>query len=76
MLADNTCAMLRNQTKQFYSVVVGELISTTISGIIAVVLVGFILIEHWTATLFVLPLTLVLYIDLLGEQSLGVLLRS
>jgi hypothetical protein len=66
--------MLGFPTKQFYSVVVGELISTTISGIIAVVLVGFILIEHWTATVFVLPMTLVLYIDLLGERALIVFL--
>lgn len=76
MLAHNTYSMLGNQPQQFYSVVVGELISTTITGIIAVVLVGFILIEHWTATVFVLPLTLVLYIDLLGEQALTVLVCS
>ena len=51
---------------EFYGVAVNELIYTTISGIIAVTVIGFFLIEHWTATLFVLPTILVLYVELLG----------
>lgn len=39
---------------------------TTISGILAVAVVAFVLIPHWTASLFVLPMMIILYADLLG----------
>ena len=50
---------------------VDELIFTTVSGIIAVCLVGFVLIEHRSATAFVLPMILLLYVDLLGKILRG-----
>jgi Niemann-Pick C1 protein len=43
-----------------------ELRFTTIMGIVAVTGVTFLLIPHWTAAIFVLPLISVLYLDLLG----------
>lgn len=58
---------------EFYSKAVSELISNTIIGVVTVTAIGFILIPHWTAALFVLPTTCVLYIDILGfMQWLGV----
>ncbi|CAB9506450.1 Pick C1-like protein 1 [Seminavis robusta] len=51
---------------EFYSVVVKELTFTTVSGIVAVTVIAFILIPHWSAALFVFPLMCMLYIDLLG----------
>jgi Patched family len=51
----------------FFTVVAPELVFNTYSGIIAVSLVGFVLIPHWTASLFVTPLIIVLYIELLGK---------
>ncbi|CAB9499474.1 Pick C1-like protein 1 [Seminavis robusta] len=51
---------------EFYTVVVHELILTTVSGIVAVTVLAFIFIPHWSAALFVLPVMCILYIDLLG----------
>ena len=45
---------------------VSELMGTTIMSVIAVVVVAVLLIPHWTAGIFSLPLVCVLYIDLLG----------
>ena len=45
---------------------VGELTVTTIAGILAVTVVAFVLIPHWTASLFVLPMMIILYAELLG----------
>lgn len=45
---------------------VDELTITTISGILAVAFIAFVLIPHWTASLFVLPMMIILYTDLLG----------
>jgi hypothetical protein len=42
---------------------------TTIAGIVAVSIVGFLFIPHWTAVLFVSPLITTLYIDLLGKST-------
>ena len=56
---------------EFYSVCVDELIITTISGVVAVALVAFILMPHWTAIFFVLPTICVLYVDLLGTLQLA-----
>jgi hypothetical protein len=55
--------------QEFYTVAINELILTTIAGIVAVSIVGFIFIPHWTAVLFVSPLITTLYIDLLGKSS-------
>ena len=54
--------------QEFYTVAINELILTTIAGIVAVSIVGFIFIPHWTAVLFVSPLITTLYIDLLGKS--------
>ncbi|CAB9516753.1 Pick C1-like protein 1 [Seminavis robusta] len=51
---------------EFYSVVVDELISTTIMGVVAVSVIAMIFIPHWTAVLFVFPFISFLYIDMLG----------
>jgi hypothetical protein len=49
-----------------YTVAVDELIFTTIWGVVAVCVVGFLMIPHWTAVLFVGPLIIMLYFYLLG----------
>jgi predicted RND superfamily exporter protein len=60
-----------------YSVLVNQLISTSVLGILAVCLVSIAFIPHWTATFFVLPLVAVLYIDLLGVlQMAGVSMNA
>jgi Niemann-Pick C1 protein len=51
---------------EFYSVAVDELIFSTIIGVVAVTAVATILIPHWSAGLFTLPLVCILYIDMLG----------
>jgi Niemann-Pick C1 protein len=46
---------------------------TTISGVIAVCVIGFVLIPHWSATLFILPIIIMLYFNLLGTlQFFGI----
>jgi Patched family len=52
--------------RELYAVAVQELIFTTVAGVAAVCLVGFIIIPHWTAICFVGPLIIMLYFDLLG----------
>lgn len=54
---------------EFYTVAADELKSTTISGVVAISVIGFLLIPHWSAILFVTPLIIVLYIDLLGTNG-------
>ncbi|CAB9497246.1 Pick C1-like protein 1 [Seminavis robusta] len=51
---------------EFYTDVPSELTFTTVSGVVAVTVLAFILIPHWTAALFVLPFMCILYMDLLG----------
>lgn len=58
---------------EFYTVSVNELIVNTILGVVTVSVLGFILIPHWTATLYVFPVTCMMYVDILGfMQWLGV----
>jgi len=45
---------------------VGALISNTLQGMAAVTGVAFFFIPHWTATLFIVPMITILYIDMLG----------
>ena len=52
--------------RELYAVAVEELIFTTIAGVAAVLLVGFIIVPHWTGICFVGPLIIMLYFDLLG----------
>jgi hypothetical protein len=53
-------------------VAVNELISTTISGVVAVNVIGFVLIPHWTAVAFIFPIIIMLYFYLLGEFHLSI----
>jgi len=53
---------------EFYSVCVKELTYTTISGVISVTVVAFLLMPHWSAVVFVFPMICMLYIDLLGKK--------
>ena len=52
---------------ELYATVVDELIFTTISCVIVVTVIGFILIPHWSAVCFVCPLLIMLYFNLLGK---------
>jgi Patched family len=52
---------------ELYAQSVKELMSTIISGVVAVTLVCFVLIPHWTSIFFVCPGIIVLYINFLGE---------
>ncbi|CAB9502719.1 Pick C1-like protein 1 [Seminavis robusta] len=56
---------------EFYRVAVDELILTTITGVVAVTGVALVLVPHWSAALFVLPLISILYIDMLGFLQLA-----
>jgi predicted RND superfamily exporter protein len=51
---------------EFYSVVASELLVNTLIGIFVVALVAAICIPHWTAVLFIFPLTCIMYTNLLG----------
>eukprot|EP00977_Amphora_coffeiformis_P018889 scaffold6781_cov204-Amphora_coffeaeformis.AAC.4 len=55
----------------FYLAVPGELIQTTILGVTTVTGIALLLVPHWTAALFVLPLICMLYVDLLGIMQWG-----
>ena len=52
---------------EFYSQTVDEFVTTTQKGVIAVTIIGFVFIPHWTATLFLFPIMAVLYIGLIGK---------
>ncbi|KAL7558591.1 hypothetical protein ACA910_016211 [Epithemia clementina (nom. ined.)] len=54
---------------EFYTKTQEELILTTITGVVAVTGVALIFIPHWTASLFVLPMICILYVDLLGVMQ-------
>jgi predicted RND superfamily exporter protein len=54
-----------------YSRGIRSLISTGITGVVAVTAVAFIFIPHWTASLVVCPMIIVLYIELLGVMEWG-----
>ena len=56
---------------EFYAASVNELILTTILGVVSVTFVALLFIPHWTAVLFVLPMILILYVDLLGVLQWG-----
>ncbi|CAB9518965.1 Pick C1-like protein 1 [Seminavis robusta] len=62
---------------ELYTVSVDELIFTTISGVVAVNVIGFLLIPHWTATAFIFPIIIMLYFNLLGTlQLFGVFINA
>jgi hypothetical protein len=54
---------------ELYAISVQELIFTTISGVVAVSVVAWILIPHWSAVFFVLPMIIMLYFMLLGKYE-------
>lgn len=51
---------------ELYARSVDELIFTTIMGLVSVTFLSLALIPHWTAAVFVLPILILLYVDLLG----------
>ena len=51
---------------EFYSTAEQELLTTTILGIASVTAIALVLIPHWSAAFFVLPLITILYVDLMG----------
>lgn len=53
-------------TFEFYDIVEREFMFTGLVGVVAVTVIGFLCIPHWSATLFVLPMMGVLYVDLVG----------
>jgi Niemann-Pick C1 protein len=54
-----------------YSVLVNELISTSVLGFVAVTVVSIVFIPHWTAAFFVTPLVAILYVDLIGVMQMA-----
>jgi predicted RND superfamily exporter protein len=54
---------------EFFSILVDELIATSLLGIATVTVVALVFIPHWSAAPLVLPLVTVLYIDLLGVMQ-------
>ena len=52
---------------EFLSIHMEELRTTAIAGILAVSVISFFLMPHWTAIVFVFPLMMILYVDLLGK---------
>lgn len=51
---------------EFYAITANQLTFSTVTGVVAVTVVSFLLMPHWTATVFVLPMIVILYLDLLG----------
>lgn len=56
---------------ELYSVIVDELIFTTISCVVVVSVIALLYIPHWSAMAFVTPLIIMLYFMLLGTYSRG-----
>lgn len=56
-----------------YDIAVQELIVTIVSGVVALTVISFVLIPHWSAVCFVTPMILVLYTNFLGKHCVGVM---
>ena len=54
-------------TFEFFAIFVDELINSSIFGVVAVTIVTFLFLPHWSAPFFLCPLLSVLYIDLIGK---------
>jgi hypothetical protein len=52
---------------EFYAAIERELTNSTISGFVSMGVITILLISHWSAICFVLPLIIILYIDFMGE---------
>jgi len=61
----------RYQLWEFLLITPNELAQSTIIGIIAVSAMGILFMPHWSGVLFVGPLVIVLYVDLLGVLQLS-----
>ena len=55
---------------EFYDIAVQELVFNTVSGIVAVTAVALLIMPHWSAVPFVLPLIIIVYADMLGTLQL------
>ena len=55
---------------EFYDIAVPELVFNTVSGIVAVTVVAILVMPHWSAVAFVLPLIIIVYADMLGTLQL------
>jgi len=56
---------------EFYDIAVQELVFNTVSGIVAVTVVAILVMPHWSAVAFVLPLIIIVYVDMLGTLQLS-----
>jgi Niemann-Pick C1 protein len=54
-----------------YSVLVNELIGTSVLGMASVCVLSIALIPHWTAAFFVTPLVAIMYVDLIGVLQMA-----
>ncbi|CAB9500221.1 Pick C1-like protein 1 [Seminavis robusta] len=62
---------------EFYAAIERELINSIISGTIAVGVISVLLIPHWSAPMFVVPLIIMLYVDVMGTiQLMGLSIES
>ena len=52
---------------QYYDAIKSELIFSTISGVVALSLIGFVLMPHWSASVYLVPLIIILYMDVMGK---------
>ena len=56
----------------FYEIAAAQLMYSTISSVVAVAVIGFLMIPHWSALPIVFPMMCVVFIDMLGiMQMLG-----
>lgn len=53
-----------------YDVAIQELIFTIISGVVALAIIAFVMIPHWTAVFVVVPMISMIYINYLGTLQL------
>jgi len=56
---------------EFFSVTQTELVQTTITSISAVCVLSLFFMPHWSAVLFISPIMLMLYIDILGVMHIA-----
>ena len=57
-------------TFEFFALFVDELINSSIFGVVAVTIVTFLFLPHWSSPFILCPLLSVLYIDLIGRKPL------
>jgi len=52
---------------EFYEMMVAELIGTSVSGMVVVMIMAFLFLPHWSGVFILLPVMVVLYIDMIGK---------